>query len=168
MEGAMKHAIVAGISVALAASCGAGDASAAVWRWGCMGPLGDQEIIFTLSRLVVLPAKPRAELRHFIFLDDLTEGSSDIKQYTGSDANDESKPRLEFTLGDDNKNKIALTEKSSKRTSHHAGVLACRDEIVDVFRKVYQYRRNDEPAKTLTLRCMDYTLSTRGGRPCVD
>ena len=163
----MKHAIMAGIGVALVAF-GAGDARAAVWRWGCMGPLGDQEIIFTRSHLVVLPAKPRAELRHLIFLDDLTEGSSDIKQYTGSDANDELTPTLEFTRGDDGKNKITLTEKSSKRTSHHAGVLACRHEIIDVFRKVYNYRHNDEPTKNLTLECMNYTLSTRGGLPCVD
>jgi hypothetical protein len=58
MEGAMKHAIMAGIGVALATIFAAGDASAGVWRWGCMGRLGEEQILFTRFHLIVVPSKP--------------------------------------------------------------------------------------------------------------
>jgi hypothetical protein len=74
---------------------------------------------------------------------------------------------MEFTIGD-GKNTISLTEKSSKRLSHHTAMVCGRDEVRDVFRKVYRFRRNDEAPRDITLQCMEYTLSTRGGRPCID
>jgi len=81
-----------------------------VWRWDCMGPLGDQQIIFTRYNLIIVPSKPsRGNLRDLIFLDDLTKGPSEIEQYIAADVNSGSVPKMEFTLGDDQKNKITLT-----------------------------------------------------------
>ncbi|MGO9045895.1 MAG: hypothetical protein ACLQFW_03260 [Xanthobacteraceae bacterium] len=72
----MKHAIMAGICAAFAAVCGAGDAFAGVWRWGCMGPLGAKQIIFTRFNLIVVPAKPsRGTPRELAFSGDLAKGS---------------------------------------------------------------------------------------------
>ncbi len=165
----MKHAIVAGIGVALAAIGAASDASAGVWRWGCIGPLGDQQILFTRYNLIVVPTKPpRGKLEEIIASDDLAKGASDIEQFIATDVNSGFTPTLEFTFGDGGKNKITLTEKSSKRLSHHTAMICGRDEERDVFRKVYRYRHTDEAPRDLTLQCMEYTLSTRGGRPCID
>jgi len=66
---------------------------------------------------------------------------------------------MEFTSGDDGKNKILLTKKSSKRLSHHTAMVRGRDEQRDVFRKVYRYRHTDEAPRDITLHCMEYTLS---------
>ena len=165
----MKHAIVAGIGVALAAIGLAGDASAGVWRWGCIGTLGDQQILFSRYHLIVVPAKPpRGKLEDIIASDDLAQGATDVEQYIATDVNSGFTPTLEFTRGDDGKNKVMLTEKSSKRLSHHAAMVCGRDEARDVFRKLYRYRHNDEAPRDITLQCMEYTLSTRGGRPCID
>jgi hypothetical protein len=164
----MKHAIMAGIGVALAAVGAAGEASAGVWRWGCTGPLGDKQILFTRYHLIVVPAQPsRGKLEDIIFLDDLAKDASDVEQYMATDINSGFTPTMEFTIGD-GKNTISLTEKSSKRLSHHTTMVCGRDEVRDVFRKVYRFRRNDEAPRDITLQCMEYTLSTRGGRPCID
>jgi hypothetical protein len=169
MERGMKHAIVAGIGVALAAIGVASDASAGDWRWGCIGPLGDQQILFSRYHLIVVPAKPpRGKLEDIIASDDLAQGATDVEQYIATDVNSGFTPTLEFTRGNDGQNKITLTEKSSKRLAHHAAMVCGRDEERNVFRKLYRYRHNDEAPRDITLQCMEYTLSTRGGRPCID
>lgn len=43
-----------------------------------------------------------------------------------------------------------------------------RDEVTDTFRKVYRYERDNETPRTLTMQCIEYTLSTRGGRKGCD
>jgi len=53
----MKHAIMACGWIALITASLAGEASAAVWRWSCIGPLGDEEVIFNRGTLVDVPAK---------------------------------------------------------------------------------------------------------------
>jgi hypothetical protein len=160
---------MAGFGAVLAAVCGAGQASAAVWHWGCIGPLGDKQILFTRFNLIVVATKPPlGDLENIIGLDDLAKGASDIEQYIATDANSGFTPTLEFSLGDHGKNKITLSEKSSKRLSHHSAMVCGRDQTRDVFRKVYRYRHNDDAPRDVTLQCMEYTLSTRGGRPCID
>jgi hypothetical protein len=71
---------------------------------------------FTLSSFP--PSLRAAKLEDIIALDDLAKGASDVEQYM-ADVNSGFTPTLEFTIGDDGKNKIALTEKSSKTLSHH-------------------------------------------------
>ena len=165
----MKHAILAGARIVLTIIGTPREAFAGVWRWDCMGPLGDQQIIFTRYNLIIVPSKPsRGNLRDLIFLDDLTKGPSEIEQYIAADVNSGLVPKMEFTLGDDQKNKITLTEKSSKTISHHTAMVCGRDESTEVSRKVYHYERNGEPTRDVTLQCREYMLTTRGGRPCID
>jgi hypothetical protein len=162
MEGGMKHAIMAGIGAALAAIGAAGDASAAVWRWGCMGPLGDQQILFTRYNLIVVPAKPlRGKLEDIIASDDLAQGASDIEQYIATDVNSGFTPTLQFTRGDDSKNKITLTEKSSKRLSRHTAIVACRDEERDVFRKAKSIAFGTTTKRHTTLPCNAWNIRSR-------
>jgi hypothetical protein len=163
----MKHAMTSLTWLALLIVGFAGDATAAIWRWGCVGPIGNEQIIFGRNDLIVVPAKPsRGTLRHLIFLDDLATGSDDFEHYNADDGNSGLESKLEFTRDDDPKRKLTLTEKSSKRVSHRSKLVACRDETIDTFRKVYRYERDDMPARNVTMECMEYQLSTKGGRIC--
>jgi len=63
------------VSASLAAIGAAGEASAGIRRWGCMGLLGDKKILFARYDLIVVRAKPpRGKLEDSITLDDLARG----------------------------------------------------------------------------------------------
>ena len=168
----MKPRIMACTSMALAIVF-AGDASAAIWRWGCLGPLGDSQIVSGRYQLVVLPAKmPHGKLNDVIFLDDLTkdeklpkDADADIATYDADDGNSGLDKQMTFTRNDQSGRKLTLTQKSSKILAHRV-VRGCRDEITDRFRKVYRFTADDESPRDVTLECIDYTLTTRGGRTC--
>lgn len=159
---------------ACAAIACAGDASAAVWQWGCAGPLGDRRIVFNREQLLVMPGKtPHAKLDRLIALDDLTKDETipkdapDIATYQTDDNNSGLVKEMTFTRNDESGDKLTLTEKSSRTLSHSDRLWhRCRDEITDRFRKVYRVQRAGEPARDATLECMEYTLTTRGGRTC--
>jgi hypothetical protein len=169
----MKPRTIARTAMALAALAIAGDASAAIWRWGCTGPLGESQIVSGRYQLLVLPAKmPHGKLSDVIFLDDLTkdqklpkDADADIATYETDDGNSGLDKQMTFARNDQSGRKLTLTEKSSKLLAHRT-VRGCRDEITDRFRKVYRLTRDDEPTRDVTLECIDYTLTTRGGRAC--
>ena len=71
---------------------------------------------------------------------------------------------MDFTRADDPKRKIVLTEKSSRKISHSHKLICGRDQDEDIFRKVYHFQREDEPARDIVMQCFEYQLSTRGGR----
>jgi len=165
----MKPGIIVIACIGLIAVAMPRDALAGVWRWGCKGPAGENEIIFTRYNLAVVPPKPsRGTLRHLIFLDDLGKDEPDVSPYVAEDENSGFTPKMEFSRGDDGKDRITLTEKSSKSVSHRSAMVCGRDESTDVYRKVYRYQHNAEPARDVTLQCMEYQLTTRGGRPCIN
>ena len=168
----MKPRIMAGTSMVLAALVVTGDASAAIWRWGCMGSLGESQIVSGRYQLLVLPTRmPHGKLNDLIFLDDLTrdeklpkDSDADIAAYDADDGNSGLVKQMTFTRSDE-PGKLALTEKSSKLLGHRI-VRGCRDEITDRFRKIYRFKPDDAPPRDVTLECIDYTLTTRGGRTC--
>ncbi len=165
----MKQAIVAAACFALVAAVGCGEAPAGSWHWGCAGQVGDKELIFTRYDLIFVPAKTsRAKLREMIFLDDLSKKFNDVPQYSAADVNSGLLQKMEFSRNDDEKDKVILTEKSSRTISHHTAMVCGRDEDTAVSRKTYSYRHNDEPARDITLQCMEYMLTSRGGRPCIN
>jgi hypothetical protein len=161
------------ISMALAALVITGDASAAIWRWGCAGPLGESQVVSGRYQLLVLPAKmPHGKLDELIYLDDLTTdkklpkgADADIAAYDADDGNSGLDKEMTFARNDQSGRKLTLTEKSSKTLAHRV-VHGCRDQITDRFRKVYRFKTDDEPPRDVTLECIDYTLTTRGGRSC--
>jgi hypothetical protein len=169
----MTPRMIAGTWMAWAALAFAGDASAAVWRWGCAGPLGDSQIVSNRYQLLVMPAKmPHQKLNDLIYLDDLTtdkalpkDADADIAAYDADDGNSGLDKQMTFTRNDQSGRKLTLTEKSSKVLSHRV-VHGCRDQITERFRKVYRFKADDEPQRDVTLECIDYMLTTRGGRTC--
>jgi hypothetical protein len=168
----MKRILIS-VWMASAAAAFGGDASAAVWRWGCMGPLGDSVIISNRDQMLVMPGKtPHGKLDDLIHRDDLTEdpklpkdSDADITKYDADDVNSGLDKQMSFTRNDQSDRKLTLTEKSSKSVSHHI-VHGCRDEITDRFRKVYRYSADGESPRNVTLDCMEYLLTTKGGRTC--
>jgi hypothetical protein len=169
MGRAMKQAITIRICAVVIIAGMANVAHAGRWEWGCIGTTGDKQVVFNRYHLIVAPAKPpRGKIHDLIFFDDLAKGSNDIEQYNAADVNSGLTPKMVFTLGEDEKRTITLTEKSSRAISHHAAMVCGRDEDTDVSRKVYRYQRTDEPAGDITMQCMEYMLTSRGGRPCIN
>jgi hypothetical protein len=167
MGRAMKQAIMACAWIAVIAIGAVGDASAAVWRWGCIGQRGDQKIIFSRSGLVVVPRKTSlGKLRDVICSDDLTKGMDDYEGYNLADDNAGFQRKMTYTSQDDAKRKLIMLQISSQRISHRSHLVCGRDEITDIFRKVYRYKPDDARPQNVTMQCMEYQLSTTGGRPC--
>lgn len=151
-----------------------GAASAAVWSWGCVGPYGADQIVFNRDRLVI--AQGKASLGK---LDEIVQGGGSaiealtkrkgvtiLSTYAPDDVNGGLDGKLSFTHETDKK-KLVLTEVSSKKIGHSTKLLfSCRDETKDRFTKTYKVEIAGEPARTVMLTCMDYNLSTKGGRTC--
>jgi hypothetical protein len=173
IERVVSPRTVIGVSIAWVALACAGDASAAIWRWGCAGPLGESQIVSNRYQLLVMPAKmPHGKPYDLIFLDDLTkdeklpkDSDADIAAYNADEGNSGLVKEMTFTRDDQSNRKVTLTEKSSKVLSHRM-VRGCRDQITDRFRKVYRYRADGESPRDVTRECIDYMLTTRGGRTC--
>lgn len=151
---------------------GTASAQAASWAWGCQGQLTapDQSVIFTRYQMVVLdgkrPPMPPDRLLGDAALNPLINGDS--AGYDPNNINDGLVNTIIFTRDAAPKATITLTELSSRRLSHKAKVICGRDEVTDTFRKVYRYERDNETPRTLTMQCIEYTLSTRGGRKGCD
>jgi len=163
-----------GTTLACALMLAADAASAAIWEWGCMGALGSEQIIFNRNRLIVVAGKaPPGKLDEFVRSGQFAaEGGHSpatvaiVATYQPDESNDGLAGTLRFTGAGDNR-KLILTELFSRRIGHSARLIAhCRDETVDRFRKNYRVERDQEPPRTVTLECMEYQLSTKGGRTC--
>jgi hypothetical protein len=165
----------AALTTALAAVLMAEPAPAAIWRWACQGETGDQRIILFgrdgglyisgSSAPAGMPAKVTADsIREAA---DLAKTSSGFTVFDLERADDELASRiLVYARTDENKQeqKVTLTVRSSKLISHKHAMIACRNEDTDLYRKVYRYKRDGEPARDITMQCMEYQLSTKGGR----
>jgi hypothetical protein len=166
----MKNAIAAGACMAAIMFGLAGPASAAVWQWGCMGPLdANRQIIFNRGTLIVVPSKPlRGSLRDLIFTEDLSKDPVDGEEaYNVDDGNGGLLKTMTFTIQDSSPGTLILREKSSTKISHSSHLVCGRDEITDIWRKVYRFDPPHERARNVTLQCMEYMLTTTGGRPCI-
>lgn len=73
---------------------------------------------------------------------------------------------MTFVRGDPVEEEIVLTERPSRTTSRRKGVVCGRDKETEIFRKVFRYRHDKEPEREITMQCINYELTTRGGRPC--
>ncbi len=164
----MKNTIAAALgfaaAFAFAVPCRAGD-----WQWGCMGPLGDQQIVFSRYSLVVVPAKPSpGKLEDLFRIADLSEKFPDADAaYNADGTNDGLQKTMTYTDQSNEKNQLTLTETSSRDLAHTHHLVCGRDEDNSTERKSYRVERPNQPPATVTLQCREYTLSTRGGRPCI-
>lgn len=144
-------------------------ASAGVDVWGCQGTVGDQQVTYNRYVLAVVPAKQKLRpLREIMDSVTIVEGGDDpASSYSGGGAGGEAFDKaLEFSRQDKTDNKVTLTEKSSKKISSKSRLICGRDETTDIYRKIYRYQREGEPAQDITMQCIEFQMSTRGGRPC--
>jgi len=161
------------LSVAFAASM-PWSAQAAIYKYGCLGRLGDQQIIFDDTALYIVKtgghgSKPRKfSVDNFSGAIAAAKASKDLDaMYEPADAGvlDET---MKFTRKEDEIRRVTLSEKSSRRLSHRHRVICWRDEDTDIYRKIYRYEREHEPARDITMQCYEYQLSTKGGHEGCD
>jgi hypothetical protein len=162
----MKRLIFAFLSASVCLIVAGSQAWAAVWAWGCVGQLGAQQVIFNRNLLVVLPAKAAVgKLRNLIHKEDLFEIAVDgNNRFEPTDVNSGFEQTMEFTRQGEPGQKLTLTEKSSRKMSERIGHIGRREENTTTFKKVYRYVREHEPSQDITMDCMEYQLSTQGGR----
>lgn len=166
-------AVLAGLATALPA----GSASAAIWHWACRGETGGQRILFDQDGLYIAAGSEPAAPHGKFTMESVTGPIVLLKKAGGFIAfgppqgDDELASKvIVFSRTDDSKHeqKVTLTAQSSKRISHRHRIVACRDEDTDLYRKVYRYERDAEPARDIVMQCMEYQLSTKGGRKGCD
>jgi hypothetical protein len=161
-------ALLTGVAAVLTAT----SAPAAVWEWACQGELADQRILFDRGGLYVASGKAPAGKSGKVTRQSIAEAIVAVKRAAGfaefrpDDENGGLSGSIVFSLTDDGRQtqKIVFTERSSKQISHTHKVVCGRDEDTDLYQKVYRYERDGEPARDITMQCMEYQLSTRGGR----
>jgi len=143
--------------------------SAAVWEWGCQGQLGGQQVIFNrYSAVVVDSNKKMGNIRNLLMDKIEIPVGLDSVSYEPQEVNDGLIERIVFTRSDDPTRTLTLTEKSSKKISSRSRLICGRDQSTEITRKVYRYQLDDEPIRNITMQCIEYQLSTRGGRPGCD
>ena len=71
---------------------------------------------------------------------------------------------MTYKKNSDGNDKLTLTEKSSRITFKRDGRAGPRDEITTKFKKVYRFALQGEQPRNVTMQCMEYILSTKGGR----
>ena len=156
---------IARLTLALTLAGVASSADAAVWAWGCRGKLGTNEVIFNRNTLVVISGNgPKLPLKVLVQREEPVEEKIDAVRFNADDNNGGFEKRITFTKQDDDKAKLTLTEKSSRKTSYRTGRVGPRDEIWTTWRKVYRYAPGGEPTRDITMDCGEYTLTTKGGR----
>jgi hypothetical protein len=162
----MRLRIIAALTVTFGALATPGGASAGIWAWRCQGQLGEQQVIFNRDSMAVIDSKqPLGDIRHND-AKTITLLQEAGVTYQPQNSNDGLTSPIEFIRADDAKRKIVLTEKTSRRTSHQHKMICGRDEDTDIYRKVYRFEREAEPAHDITMQCLEYQLSTAGGRRC--
>ena len=157
-------------TLTLAFMLAANTVSAGVWQWGCVGAMGNDQIAFNRDRLIIIAGNaPAGKLDDFVMSGDFAGGvkpDSIVASYLADDGNSGLTSPMTFT-SDGGDAKLTLTEVSSEDAGHtEKVVLGCRDETNDRFRKTYRVEGAKTPATTVKLMCLDYQLSSRGGRTC--
>lgn len=161
---------LARVALLAAFACLAEPAEAAVWAWGCIGTVGDKQVAFNRQKLIVATSrKPLGKLDAIVRESDFTApkdaGSPTV--YQPEQDNGGLETRMTFAQEGDKSRVIVLTEVASRRTGKSDTLVAgCRNEIIERFSKTYRIEMSGEAARTVTLMCMDYQLTTRGGRTC--
>ena len=168
MNNHLKLFLIACASTAVMPLILSSPAAAGIWQWGCMGQAGHDQVAFNRSMLIVAQKDTAlGKLDAFIRIEDLNEKFPDAEGYNAEDDNSGFQKTMIFTSQDESSGKLILGEKSSTKISHHQHMICGRDEITDIYRKVYRFDPPHDPARNVTLQRMEYLLTTRGGRPCI-
>jgi hypothetical protein len=167
----MLTRIVVCLSVLFTATNGA---SAAYWKWGCRGQLGEQQVIFTDEKLSIVNDKTpfsdarKLEIEDIIAAVEAAEKSGKAVAVYDNKTDDSGLVKeFEFSR-DDGKQKLLLTEKSSRKIHVERHHPAGRDSYIGIFVKVFRMTRGGEPPRNITMQCRESYLSTCAGRCKVD
>jgi len=157
---------IARLSAVIGLIAATNGAWAAIWEWGCQGQRGGQQVIFNrYSAVVVASTKKMGNIRK-LFMDKIkVPPELGGVSYEPHDVNVGLIDTIAFTRTDDPQLTLTLTEKSSKKISSRSRLVCGRDESTEITRKVYRYQLENEPERNITMQCIEYQLSTRGGRP---
>jgi hypothetical protein len=142
-------------------------ANAAVWQWGCRGKLGDEQMIFTRYSLVLLDAdakRKREKLEELIRYEDLAAHTGAFTRFESDNGNDGFVKKIEFKSSDDIRKQLTLVEKASRKLKATHGRAGPRDEDKTFFSKTYRVTVAGEKPRDVMMNCLEYTLSTKGGR----
>jgi hypothetical protein len=162
------------IIVSLCVLFAASQARAAIYNYGCMGRLSDQQFIFDRDALYILRGgahggKPlKFSVDHFDDAVAAAKASKDLEAtYVPADTGglDET---MKFERKDDETRRTVFVEKSSRRVSHKHRIVCWRSEDTDVYRKTFTYQRENEQLRGITMQCYEYQLSTKGGHEGCD
>jgi hypothetical protein len=157
---------IACLSVIIALIAAANGACAAIWEWGCQGQLGGQQVIFNRYSAVIVDGDRKLGNIRKLFMDRIkVPPELGGVSYEPQDVNVGLIDSIAFTRSDDPKRTLTFTEKSSKKISSRSRLVCGRDESTEITRKVYRYQLENGPARDITMQCIEYQLSTRGGRP---
>ena len=142
----------------LAAMIFAPQASAGIMTWGCKGRLGTDRLIFDRYSLVVMPPAWASERTR-----DLIKGN--IATFAAKRVDEGLLPTMEYVHSQYEGQKLTLTEKSSRTIfSRDRRRADRREESTLVTRKIYRYERTDEKPRDIKMECIQYDLTTTGGR----
>lgn len=141
-------------------------ADAAVWRWACMGHTAEHHIISNRDSLIVLPKSQKVSgLEKYLWRDSLEDDARDIgASFEPQDFNSGFIKNNEYLKQSEEREKLILTEKSSRIVSKRSGRAGPRDETTTKFKKVYRFALQGEKPRDIPMQCMEYILSTKGGR----
>ena len=141
-------------------------ADAAVWRWGCVGLMGYEHMILNRDTLILLPRMQKiSTLEKYVHRDSLDyDANHEGAAFLPEDFNSGFEKTMTYKKNSDGHDKLVLTEKSSRVTFKRDGRAGSRDEIITKFRKVYRFALEGEAPRDITMQCMEYILSTKGGR----
>src|SRR6202050_3808106 len=110
MERPLKRAIAASLGL-LFNVCLVCTVSAGGWQWGCMGPMGDEQILFSRYTLVIAPAKPPfGKLEDMFRIADLSEKFHEAEAYNADESNDGLQETMTYTSQNNTKNKLTRSE----------------------------------------------------------
>src|SRR5262249_38062621 len=141
-------------------------AQAGILSFGGQGQLGDQQFVFNRYQAFVVDSKKKLGAVKDPLKDSIADSPADDPGGYYRQTQTRPEKTIGFERTDDAERKLTLTEKSSKTLSKKHKLICGRDEDSATYRKVFTYQREDEPAREITMQCVEYSLSTRGGRPC--
>lgn len=163
----MRTPVYASLCFVVALLVPARPAGAAIWEWRCQGQLGEQQVVFDRTLMAISKSKKRFGDIRKLSVDHGDDIPGERETFQPEDGNGLDQ-RMEFTASADAKRKIVLIEKFSRKLSSKHRLICGRDEDTDIYSKVYDLQREGEPARQIKMQCLEYQLSTRGGRKGCD
>jgi len=151
----MKRRLLFAATTAYGMLAAVAPAAAGYWNYGCKGSVGDTAYIFDRNAFLIMPkALASGDIAGL--------AKSEIFAFDADDNNSGLMPAMRFTRAAYPDQKIALTEKSSKKVLEQTGHVGTREKSTVTSRKIYHYQRlgwRDSPEADIAMDCIEYMLT---------